>query len=61
MINWLSMQYVARHYKNGINVGYMAHPSFVDEEELEGFKAPLSISAAETDASKLPPLPLPEL
>lgn len=55
------MQYVARHYKNGINVGYMAHPSFVDEEELEGFKAPLSISAAETDASKLPSLPLPEL
>ncbi|KAI1257377.1 hypothetical protein MGN70_000417 [Eutypa lata] len=43
-------KYVARHYKNGINVGYMAHPSFVDEEELEGFKAPLSISAAETDA-----------
>lgn len=43
------MQYVARHFKNGIQVGYMAHPSFVDEDELEGFKAPLSISAAETD------------
>ncbi|KAI1341032.1 hypothetical protein F5Y15DRAFT_23332 [Xylariaceae sp. FL0016] len=42
-------QYVARHYKNGINVGYFAHPSFVDEEELKGFKAPLSIAAAETD------------
>lgn len=27
----------------------MAHPSFVDEDELRGFKAPLSIAAAETD------------
>ncbi|KAI0026220.1 dienelactone hydrolase [Xylariomycetidae sp. FL0641] len=42
-------KYVARHYKNGINCGYMAHPSFVDEAELEGFQAPLSIAAAETD------------
>ncbi|KAI1326756.1 dienelactone hydrolase [Xylariaceae sp. FL0255] len=42
-------KYVARHYKNGIKVGYFAHPSFVDEEELKGFKAPLSIAAAETD------------
>ncbi|KAJ2996908.1 hypothetical protein NUW58_g819 [Xylaria curta] len=43
-------KYVARHFKTGINVGYMAHPSFVDEDELQGFKAPLSISAAETDS-----------
>ncbi|KAI1074242.1 dienelactone hydrolase [Whalleya microplaca] len=43
-------KYVARHYKSGIQVGYVAHPSFVDEDELEGFKAPLAISAAETDA-----------
>ncbi|KAI1494914.1 dienelactone hydrolase [Biscogniauxia mediterranea] len=43
-------KYVARHYKSGINVGYVAHPSFVEEDELRGFQAPLSISAAETDA-----------
>lgn len=42
-------KYVARHYKDGINAGFFAHPSFVDEDELEGFKAPLSIAAAETD------------
>ncbi|KAI1801968.1 dienelactone hydrolase [Daldinia bambusicola] len=42
-------KYVARHFKNGIQVGFMAHPSFVDEDELAGFKAPLSIAAAETD------------
>lgn len=41
-------KYVARHYPD-IQCGYFAHPSFVDEEELEGFKAPLSIAAAETD------------
>ena len=33
-------QYVARHYPD-ISVGYFAHPSFVDEEELAGFKGPL--------------------
>jgi dienelactone hydrolase len=27
----------------------MAHPSFVDEDELRGFQGPLSIAAAETD------------
>ena len=47
-----SPQYVARHYKDGIDAGYMAHPSFVDEDELAGFKAPLSIAAAETDTSE---------
>ncbi|KAK7943857.1 Hydrolase [Apiospora aurea] len=41
-------KYVARHYPD-ITVGYFAHPSFVDEEELAGFKGPLSIAAAETD------------
>ncbi|KAK8054361.1 dienelactone hydrolase protein [Apiospora saccharicola] len=41
-------KYVARHYPE-ISVGYFAHPSFVDEEELAGFKGPLSIAAAETD------------
>ncbi|KAH8666827.1 dienelactone hydrolase [Xylariales sp. PMI_506] len=41
-------KYVARHYP-AIDVGFFAHPSFVDEAELEGFKGPLSIAAAETD------------
>ncbi|KAK7742404.1 hypothetical protein SLS53_004550 [Cytospora paraplurivora] len=43
-------KYVARHYKNGIDVGYFAHPSFVDEDELAAITGPLSIAAAETDA-----------
>lgn len=38
-----------RHYKDGIKVGYVAHPSFVDEDELAAITGPLSISAAETD------------
>ncbi|KAH7316784.1 hypothetical protein B0I35DRAFT_512662 [Stachybotrys elegans] len=42
-------KYVARHYEDGIAAGFMAHPSFVDEDELAGFKAPLSIAAAEID------------
>ncbi|KAK3381151.1 dienelactone hydrolase [Podospora didyma] len=43
-------KYVVRHYKDGIDVGYIAHPSFVEEEELGAITGPLSISAAETDA-----------
>lgn len=43
------LQYVVRHYQNGIKVGYSAHPSFVEEEELAGITGPYSISAAETD------------
>ncbi|KAK4168325.1 dienelactone hydrolase [Cladorrhinum sp. PSN259] len=43
-------KYVARHYKDGIQVGYFAHPSFVDEDELAAITGPLSIAAAETDA-----------
>lgn len=47
---WLTtLQYVVRHYKNGINVGYVAHPSFVEEDELAAITGPLSIAAAETD------------
>ncbi|KAJ0108188.1 hypothetical protein J7T55_000153 [Diaporthe amygdali] len=42
-------KYVVRHYKDGIKVGYVAHPSFVDEDELAAITGPLSISAAETD------------
>lgn len=34
----------------GIDVGYVAHPSFVDEDELAAISGPLSIAAAETDA-----------
>ena len=30
----------------GIDVGYVAHPSFVDKEELEKLKGPFSIAAA---------------
>jgi dienelactone hydrolase len=30
-------------------VGFIAHPSFVEETELEGFKRPLSMAAAEID------------
>lgn len=33
----------------GIDVGCMAHPSFVDAEEIKKMTAPLSIAAAETD------------
>ncbi|KFY84487.1 hypothetical protein V500_09280 [Pseudogymnoascus sp. VKM F-4518 (FW-2643)] len=33
-----------------IKVGYLAHPSFVDEAELAAAKGPISISAAETDS-----------
>lgn len=32
-----------------VDAGYAAHPSFVDEEELQAIKGPLSIAAAETD------------
>jgi hypothetical protein len=40
-------KYVCRWLKEGkLDVGYTAHPSFVDKEELEGIKGPLSIAAA---------------
>lgn len=42
-------QYLVRHYKDGIKVGYIAHPTFVEEEELAAIAGPLSIAAAETD------------
>lgn len=31
---------------SGVDVGFAAHPSFVDEEELQKIKGPLSIAAA---------------
>jgi len=44
-------KYVARFMTGGkgVDVGYMAHPSFVDAEEIKALTGPLSISAAETD------------
>lgn len=45
-------KYVVRHLlpaSGKIDVGYVAHPSFVDAEELEAIDGPLSIAAAETD------------
>ncbi|KAL3426880.1 dienelactone hydrolase [Phlyctema vagabunda] len=45
-------KYTVRSMKQGggIDVGYVAHPSFVDEAELSAIAGPLSIAAAETDA-----------
>ncbi|KAB8298238.1 hypothetical protein EYC80_001973 [Monilinia laxa] len=44
-------KYVARYLAEGkgIDVGYVAHPSFIEEDELRAIKGPLSIAAAETD------------
>lgn len=45
-------KYVARFGAKGkgIDVGAMAHPSFVDAEEIVNLEAPLTIAAAETDS-----------
>lgn len=43
-------KYVVRHFHNGIDVGYVAHPSFVERDELAAITGPLSIAAAETDS-----------
>ncbi|KAL4867961.1 hypothetical protein BDV12DRAFT_170370 [Aspergillus spectabilis] len=46
-------KYVVRHLTpslSRIDVGFIAHPSFVDEGELRGISGPLAIAAAETDA-----------
>ncbi|KAJ5919004.1 hypothetical protein N7466_009947 [Penicillium verhagenii] len=43
-------KYVIRLLQPGqLDVSYVAHPSFVDSEELAAIKGPLSISAAEID------------
>lgn len=48
-------KYVCRFLKDGqIDVGYNAHPSFVDADELKGIRGPLSISAA-GEWTQLPP------
>ena len=36
--------------EKGIDVGYLAHPSFVEESELRAISGPLSIAAADNDA-----------
>ncbi|KAH8804453.1 Alpha/Beta hydrolase protein [Xylogone sp. PMI_703] len=42
-------KYVIRHCGKAIDVGYIAHPSFVEEKELAAITGPLSIAAAEID------------
>ncbi|KAH7378976.1 dienelactone hydrolase [Cadophora sp. MPI-SDFR-AT-0126] len=42
-------KYLVRHYTDGIQVGYVAHPSFMDEDELAKLGGPLAIAAAEVD------------
>ncbi|KAL1967758.1 hypothetical protein VTN77DRAFT_2447 [Rasamsonia byssochlamydoides] len=45
-------KYVVRFLKPAekkVDVGYIAHPSFIEPEELAAIQGPLSISAAETD------------
>lgn len=41
-------KYVARFLAKGkgVDVGYTAHPSFVDEEEIKGMTGPFSVAAA---------------
>lgn len=42
-------KYVCRWLSEGqgkVDVGYVAHPSFVDREEVQGVQGPLSIAAA---------------
>ncbi|KAH8171132.1 dienelactone hydrolase family protein [Sarocladium implicatum] len=41
--------YIIRQMKDSIDVGVVAHPSFVSPEELLAIKGPLSIAAAEFD------------
>ncbi|KAI5818604.1 Alpha/Beta hydrolase protein [Pyronema omphalodes] len=43
-------KYVTRLLAGEIDVGFTAHPSFVEIEELAAIKGPLSIAAAETDS-----------
>ncbi|KAF7549228.1 hypothetical protein G7Z17_g6508 [Cylindrodendrum hubeiense] len=45
----LGAKYVVRNFKDGIDAGFLAHPSFVTEEELVSITGPLSIAAAQTD------------
>lgn len=42
-------KYVTRLLAKDIDVGFVAHPSLIELEELANIKAPLAIAAAETD------------
>lgn len=42
-------KFVVRHYKSGIDAGFVAHPTNVEEDELAAITGPLSIAAAQTD------------
>jgi dienelactone hydrolase len=44
------LQYVIRHLVSELDAGFVAHPSFVDEQELAAITQPLSIAASETDS-----------
>lgn len=46
----LGAKHLVRHYQTGIDVGFIAHPSFIEEDELAAITGPLSIAAAETDS-----------
>lgn len=44
-------KYVARYLRPGqIDVGYTAHPSHIEADELKSISGPLAIAAAENDA-----------
>ena len=50
----LEAKYAVRFMRDGenkIDAGYVAHPSFVERDELSAIKGPLSISAAGTPGS----------
>lgn len=43
------LEYLVRHYQDGIKCGFIAHPSFVESQEVAAITGPLSIAAAEHD------------
>ncbi|KAG8666624.1 hypothetical protein FPOAC2_11740 [Fusarium poae] len=45
----IGAKHLIRHFKSGIDVGFIAHPSFVESDELASITGPLSIAAAELD------------
>ncbi|GKU11533.1 dienelactone hydrolase [Fusarium langsethiae] len=45
----IGAKHLIRHFKSGIDVGFIAHPSFVESEELASITGPLSVAAAELD------------
>lgn len=48
-------KYVVRNLKEGrLDVGFVAHPSFVEADELKAIKSPLSIAAARKYLIKCP-------